>query len=108
MRTRELSKISYLLDCIESCALSMKIKTMVYAWVLNCSDLVHMLMSHKCKTFDDHAEKVFLPHMLEQLESVVRLDIIWNPYLRQSLKQATRRKKGSSCRMSVKECTSTS
>ena len=45
--------------------------------------------------------------MLEQLESAGRLDIIWNPYLRQSLKQATRRNKRSSCRVSVKECTST-
>ena len=65
------------------------------------------LMSHKCKTFHDYAGKVFLPYMLEKLESVGRLDIIWNPYLPQSLKQATRQKRGSSCRVSVKECTAT-
>ena len=53
---------------------------MVNAWGLDGSDLLHMLMSHKCKTFYDYAEKVFLPHMLEKLEFVGRLDIIWNPY----------------------------
>ena len=80
---------------------------MVNAGVLNGSALVHMLMSHKCKTFDDYAGKVLLLYMLENLESVGRLDIIWNPYLPQSLKQATGQKRGSSCRVLVKECTAT-
>ena len=62
-------------------------------------------MPHKCKTFDEYAEKVFLPHMLEKLKSVDRLDIIWDRYLPQSLKQATKQKRGSNCRMYVKECT---
>ena len=80
---------------------------MVNAGVWDGSALLAMLMSHKCKAFDNYAEKVFLPHMLEKLESVGRLDILWNPYLPQSLKQATRSKRGSSCRVSVKECTAT-
>ena len=74
---------------------------------LDGSALVHMLMSHKCKTFHDYAGKAFLPYMLEKLESVGRLDIIWNLYLPQSLKQATGQKRGSSCRVSVKEFTAT-
>ena len=45
--------------------------------------------------------------MLEKLEFVGRLDLIWNLCLPQSLKQATRQKRGSSCRVSVKECTVT-
>ena len=85
----------------------MKIKPMVNAGVLDGSALFHMLMSHKCKTFDNYAGKVFLPYMLEKMESVGHLDIIWNPYLPQSLKQATGQKRGSSCRVSVKECTAT-
>ena len=55
-------------------------------WVLDGLALVHMLMSQRCETFDDCAEKVFLPHMLEKLESVDCLDIIWDCYLLQSLK----------------------
>ena len=50
-------------------------------------------------------EKVFFPHMLEKLEYVDRLDIIWDRYLPQSLNQATRQKRGSSCRVQVKDCT---
>ena len=42
--------------------------------VLDGSALVHMLMSHKYKTVDDYAEKVFLPRMLEKLESADLLD----------------------------------
>ena len=54
---------------------------------------------------NDYAEKVFFPHMLEKLEYVDRLDVIWDRYLPKSLKQATRLKRGSSCRIQVKECT---
>ena len=79
--------------------LSTKIKPMVNAGVLDGSAPVSMLMSHKCKTFDNYAEKVFFPHMLEKLETVGRLDIMWNPYLPQNLKQGTRQKRGSSCRV---------
>ena len=78
---------------------------MVNAEILDGSALGHMLMPHKCKTFDDYAEKVFIPQMLEKLESVDRLDIIWDRYLPQSLKQATRQKRGSSCHVQVKQCT---
>ena len=108
MRMHKLQKYgtkSDLLECIESCASSMKIKPMVNAGVLDALALVRMLMSHNYKTFDDYTGKVFLPYMLEKLESVGRLDIIWNPCLPQSLKQATRQKRGSSCHVSVKECT---
>ena len=48
---------------------------------------------------NDYTEKVFFPHMLEKLEYVDRLDIIWDRYLQQSLKQAARQKRGSSCRV---------
>ena len=77
----------------------------VNAEVLDGQDLLHMLMPHKCKTFDEYAKKVFLPHVLEKLKSVDGLDIIWERYLPQSLKQATEQKRGSNCRMYVKECT---
>ena len=73
---------------------------MVNTEVLDDSDLVHMLMPHKCKTFYDYAEKkLFLPHMLEKLEYLDSLDIIWDRYLPQSLKQATKQKRGSNCRV---------
>ena len=72
---------------------------MVNAEVLDDSDLIHMLMLHKRKTVDDYTEKVFLPPMLEKFESEDCLDIIWNRYLPQGLKQATKHKRGSNCRV---------
>ena len=44
-------------------------------------------------------------HMLEKLESVDRLDIIWDCFLPQGLNQATKQKRGSNYRVYVKECT---
>ena len=96
---------SDLLECMESYASSTKIKPMVNAEVLDGLTLVHMLMPHKCKFFDDYAGKVFLPQMLKKLESVDRLNIIWDRYLPQSLKQAARQKRGSSCHVQVRQCT---
>ena len=39
--------------------------------------------------------------MLEKFEYVDRLDIIWDRYLPQSFKQATRQKRGSSCHVQL-------
>ena len=44
-------------------------------------------------------------HMLQKLEPADILDIIWDCYLPQSLKQATKHKRGSNYRVYVKECT---
>ena len=86
---------------------STKIKPMVNAEVLDGSALVHMLILHKCKTFDDYAEKVFFPHTPEKLESVDRLDIIWDRYLLQILKQTTRQERAGKqlSFTKIKECT---
>ena len=51
-------------------------------------------------------KKYSFPHMMEKLEYVDFLDIILDRYLPQSLKQAARQKRGSSCRVQVKECIS--
>ena len=83
---------------MESSTSSTRIKPTVNTEVLDGSVLVHMLMPYKCETLDDYPEKVFLSHMLEKLEPIDRLDIIWYRYLPQSLQQATKkRRKQLSC-----------
>ena len=43
-------------------------------------------------TFDDNAEKVFIPNLRMQLETSMRLDIVWDTYIPDSLKESTREK----------------
>ncbi len=45
-------------------------------------------------TFNDYAEEVFIPYLLRQLESAMRLDLVWDTYLPKSLKESTREKRG--------------
>ena len=47
------------------------------------------------KTFSDYANQVYLPYISNQLQSVKRVDIIWDRYIPNSLKVQTRDKRGS-------------
>ena len=51
--------------------------------------------SGACKTFSDYANQVYLPYISNQLQSVKRVDIIWDRYIPNSLKVQTRDKRGS-------------
>ena len=59
--------------------------------------------SGACKTFSDYASQVYLPYISNQLQSVQRVDIIWDRYIPNSLKAQTRDKRGSGVRRRVEE-----
>ena len=56
--------------------------------------LVHMLPVKDATIFDEYASSVFLPHIMQQLEKCTRLDVVWDRYISNSLKAATREKRG--------------
>ncbi len=61
--------------------------------------IVHMLPPTKAgssvpKTFKDYAADVVAPYVLRRLKYIQRLDIVWDRYITNSLKQATRNKRG--------------
>lgn len=59
--------------------------------MLDGPDVVHMLPPGASKTFHDYAEDMFMPFMpYSQLQSVNRVDVVWDRYLPASLKQAVR------------------
>lgn len=58
-----------------------------------------------CKTFLDYREKVFKPYILHQLNTVERLDVVWDRYKADSLKASTRQKRGEGDRLCFKEST---
>ena len=67
----------------------------VDAKVLDGAAIVQMLNPKPARTFEEYANECFIPHVLKELASVKRLDIVWDVYLEDSLKAATRQKRGS-------------
>ena len=84
---------SDLLDCLEQCAPSIKGVTDVDAIVIDGAVIIHMLKPGSCRTFEDYAQNVFKPYITSKLSKVNRLDVIWDRYFANSLKQSTREKR---------------
>ena len=53
-----------------------------------------MLKPSSVKTFNDYAHVIFIPYRSRKFETVFRLDLVWDRYLSESLKAATRAKRG--------------
>ena len=72
------------------------------AVVLDGAAIVNMLPSGKCKTFKEYAETVFLPYVVNyRAQNVKRIDLVWDRYLENSLKQGTREARGTGTRRRV-------
>ncbi len=67
--------------------------------VLDGAVIVHCLPVTGATTFDDYASNVFLPYIHSQRSR--RVDIIWDSYILDSLKEATQEKRGKSVRRKV-------
>ena len=53
-----------------------------------------MLKTGTATTFAEYAESVFIPYVKKCVQSVQRLDIVWDQYKQDSLKADTREKRG--------------
>ena len=71
------------------------------AKVFDGSAVVHFLPISAVRTFDEYAEKVFLPFMVHHMEDCNRIDCIWDCYITSSLKEMTRVHRGSGLRIKV-------
>ena len=69
--------------------------------VLDGAVIVHCLPTVEASTFDEYAEKVFIPHLQQQLHQSKRVDVAWDTYVPDSLKDATREKRGQGVRRKV-------
>ena len=71
--------------------------------VMDGAVVVHCLRT-SVSTFDEYADKIFIPYLekLEkQLQSATRLDVVWDVYTPDSLKESTREKRGKGVRRKV-------
>ena len=69
--------------------------------ILDGAFVNHMLSPRILNTFQDYGNSVFLPYIFGQLQSVRRLDIVWDVYLADSLKAGTKSKRGQGQRRKV-------
>ena len=45
-------------------------------------------------TFCEYVDKIFIPYLTKQLEQTTQIDIVWDTYLQDSVKESTREKRG--------------
>ncbi|XP_063543982.1 uncharacterized protein LOC134754187 isoform X2 [Cydia strobilella] len=73
----------------------------VSAKVLDGSALVHMLSPGHNKIFHEYADTVFIPFLHREFATVSRIDLVWDRYDNESLKNTTREKRGTGQRTRV-------
>ena len=57
-----------------------------------------LLKPEAAKNFADYATNIFIPYVDSQLRNVSRVDLVWDVYIEDSLKNATREKHGKGVR----------
>ena len=77
--------------------------------IVDGAALVHILDPKKSqvsvKTFHDYAQNVFLPYIERMLQDVIRIDVVWDTYVEDSLKAQTRMNRGSGNHLRVSNST---
>ena len=96
-----LGRKSDLLVCLEGHAEPQSEAPTVTAVVFDRAVIVQMLKPGTAKTFEEYAQKVFIPYVVRQLQHVSRLDLVWNSYRADSLKASTREQRGKGVRRRV-------
>ena len=69
--------------------------------ILDGAFVAQILFPRTLDIFQDYSNSVFLPYLFGHLQSVRRLDIVWNVYLADSLKAGTKSKRGQGQRLKV-------
>ena len=66
----------------------------IHTQLLDGAAVVHLLPTVNVAAFDEYADKIFLSHLSKQLESCTQVDIVWDIYIPNSIKESTREKRG--------------
>lgn len=90
-----------LLSCLQLERLQTTSAPAVDAKFLDGAAVVQMLNPGTAKTFQNYADLIFMPYVKSQLQSTDRVDIVWDVYIPNSLKNATREKRGKGVRRRV-------
>ena len=69
--------------------------------ILDGAAVVHFLSTTSISTFNDYAGCVFIPHIMKKLESSKRVDVVWDTYIVDSIKEPVRERRGKGIRRKV-------
>ena len=87
------------MECLEAVVPKSESAPDVDVNIVDGAALVHILDPKKSqvsvRTFHDYAKNVFLPYIERMLQDVVRIDVVWDTYVEDSLKAQTRMNRGS-------------
>ena len=92
---------SDLLGCLPGCSEQHNPPTHFDCKILDGAVIVHCLPTVVMATFDDYADTIFIPHLVNQLQKFERVDVVWDTYVADSLKESTRYKRGTGTRRKV-------
>ena len=83
-----------LIKCLPNSSNQCTIQPTIDAAILDGAVIVQMLKPGTAQTFEDYFNYVFAPYITRQLETVQRVDVVWDVYHEDSLKRCTREKRG--------------
>ena len=69
--------------------------------ILDGAAVVHFLSTTSISTLNDYAGSVFIPHIMKKLESSKRVDVVWDTYITDSIKESVRERRGKGIRRKV-------
>ena len=69
--------------------------------ILDGAAVVHFLSTTSISTFNDYAGRVFIPHIMKKMESSKRVDVVWDTYIADSIKESVRERRGKGIRRKV-------
>ena len=69
--------------------------------LLDGAVIVHCLLISAVSTFHEYADRVFIPHIEKQLQEAVRMDVVRDTYIPESLKASAEEKRGKGVRRKV-------
>ena len=81
------------LSCLEKNGPAQAQRPSVEALLLDGAAMVNMLKPGASKTIQEYSETVFLPYVTTQLKNVERVDVVWDRFLPNSLKDSARSKR---------------
>ncbi len=94
-----------LLDCLSLDEKRSTNMPAVDATFIDGAAAVQMMHPGTAKTFQDYADAIFLPYISKYLETAERVDVVWDTYIRNSLKASTRERRGKGIRRRVSATT---
>ena len=96
---------SLLLSCSDSISGQPDTPELFQCKILDGAAVVHFLPTGVARTFAEYADKVFIPFVMYQLQQAHRVDCVWDRYIANSIKEATRQHRGCGIRTKVSEQT---